>query len=1025
MTRIHTLRGLCWSLAIAVLVVVGAASAAAAAPALQVTTLIPDYVSPGNGLSVYVTVLNTGDAPLSGDLTVRYTFPVGTSVADPIEPSPGPTCQQSGQVDECVMDVTGIPPGGEVRFQSATSVDPSASGSLLGSIEVSGGGAADDVTVPWAMIAGPIGPFAFKAFDIGLSDGTRVPATQAGADPAQLDTDAEFLSQGTVNLNLQAPNFFVTAAPESMKDIVVHVPPGLVGNPTATPLRCSQSQLTTPVINTQIPQCPLESQIGVVQINGGDLVPLYNVQPPSGSPAEFGFFYQSIVVSLLAKLRPSDNGIDIVTRDTPSSIPIPKFKVSLWGVPGDSSHDPLRGVCLQGGLGNTGGDCALANPTRQAFLRMPTSCTGDPLTWGIDVTTYQHPDTPISDSTTTPAMGGCSLVPFGPSFTLTPTISTAHAPTGLDATVNMPQDNSPDGVAQADLRSTTVTLPAGMTLNPSSADGLQACTDAQLNLGQDGVAACPNASKIGTVTLTTPLLDHQLTGSIFLRTQASDDPASGQMFRIAVEIRSDNDGIDIKLPASVSVDPTTGVVRTTFANLPQLPFSTFQFHFKDGPRAPLVTPSTCGQNTTIVNLTSWSNTGINPPVSFPTSGCADATFAPGFRAGVLNPAAAKSSPFNMTLTRGDNDQEFKSITVYTPTGLLGRIKSAQQCASAAANTGACPSGSQIGTATVGSGVGSDPFYITNGQVFLTGPYNGGPYGLAIVVHAVAGPFDLGTVVVRAAIHVNPSTAALSVTSDPFPTILKGVPLSIRDVRISINKPNFMVNPTSCATKQVAATVTSLEGANKGVSSRFQVGNCTNLRFAPSISLTVGSPHHTGVGISTPLTTKITQSAGQANLKAVKVTLPTTLDALLPVVNRACTLTQYQTGHCAQSKAGSAVAISPLLPHPLKGGAYFVRHPGRPLPDLMIALRGDVSLDLVGRITIPGGTRLAADFDTIPDAPVTSFSLSLVSGKNGPVGIVKNLCTKSANTATAAIGMRAQNGALIQRNQHLHILGCKK
>ena len=243
------------------------------------------------------------------------------------------------------------------------------------------------------------------------------------------------------------------------------------------------------------------------------------------------------------------------------------------------------------------------------------------------------------------------------------------------------------------------------------------------------------------------------------------------------------------------------------------------------------------------------------------------------------------------------------------------------------------------------------------------------------------------------------------------------------MRISIDKPKFMVNPTSCATKHVAATVTSLNGANHGASSRFQVGDCRELSFAPHISMSVGSRGHTGVRHSTPLTTTITQSAGQSNLRKVDVTLPTTLDALLPVVNRACTLAQYDAGRCGRAKAGSVVAVTPLLNHPLRGGAYFVRHPGRPLPDLMIALRGEVSLDLVGRVTIPGGTRLRTNFDAIPDAPITRFQLKIVAGGNGPIGVVTNLCSKKARNATVAIAMRGQNGAAIDKRQRLHIGGC--
>ncbi len=1031
MKRVHMLKRLRWALAIAVVLVAASATAAAAAPApvLQVAMSSPDYVTAGRGMIVTVSVLNTGDAAFSGNLAVRYTLPVGVSIASTSEFRGGvadPTCQQTGQVEECDSDVTGVPAGGQIRILGFATVAPSATGTLVGQVEVSGGGALNDVVVPWAMVVGPLNAFAIKAFDIGMTAGTRTASVQAGAAPGELATHLSFLSEAADNLDFPIPTFFVTASPESFRDVVVHVPPGFVGNPLATPVRCQASQLTNPIPSSpEIPQCPLESQVGWVQLLGGDMVPLFNMQPPTGSPAQFGFFYQSIVITLTAKLRPSDNGIDIITHQAPSSIPIPQFLVTMWGVPGDPSHNPLRGgACLFGGLGRQDGtDCSLTTD-RIPFLRTPTSCTGNPLMWNVDVDTYQHPEVNVPGSTSTPRVEGCQFVPFDPSFSITPTVTTAHAPTGLDTTLTNPQNNSPDGLSEADLRTADVQLPDGMTINPSAADGLQACTDDQLNLARDGVASCPDASKIGTVTLNTPLLDHPLDGSVFVRTQASDDPASGQMFRIAIEIRSDNDGIDIKLPGSIVVDPLNGGRMTAvFDDLPQLPFSSMLLHFKEGPRAPLVTPSTCGDNTATVALTPWSvDNAVNPPASFATTGCTAPAFAPSFRAGTENPVAGASTPFHVSLDRSDNDEQFQSLTVNTPNGLLGRIRSVVQCAEGDANAGTCPSGTLIGSAAVGAGVGSDPFFITNGQVFLTGPYKGAPFGLSVVVHALAGPFDLGTVVVRAAIHVDPRTAALSVTSDPFPTMLKGVPINLRTVRISIDRPGFMVNPTSCSAMQVGGTVTSTQGASSSVASRFQVGNCGSLKFTPKLSLSVGTPGRTSSGQSTPLSTTLTQPAGQSNLREVKVTLPTTLDALLPVVSRACTQAQFQAGSCKRAEVGSASAVTPLLRDPLRGGVFFVKHPGQALPDLIVALRGAVSLDLVGKITIVQSKYLTTDFSP-PDAPVTRFTLRLTAGQNGPIGIVTNLCTKKARASTVGILMRGQNGASISVKQRMHIGGC--
>ncbi len=924
----------------------------------------------------------------------------------------------------------GLPPGGEGYFTIFAPVDAAATGTLVNSVEVAGAGASQDLTQQQSMTLGLPEPFAFKDLDLSVEDGTAWPAAQAASVPSSITAQVGFPTFAKQFFGVVAE----TVPVEQFKDIFTHLPAGLLGNPTMA-ARCTSAQLAAispDAPHGEIPQCPADSQVGLVRLANSDLVPLYNLVPPIGSPAAFGFEYQSIAVVLVAKVR-ADNSIDIVARDAVTSVPIAAVDVTFWGVPGDSSHDSVRGVCLDGYQGNNGQSCPLKNPSRLPFLRLPTSCSG-PLAWSGDATSFQHPDAFVHNQTVTPGMTGCDLVPFDAALKLTPTTRVPHAPTGLDATFTLPQAVGPEGLAQADLRSVTVKLPAGMTINPSSATGLQACSDAQLRLGVEGVASCPDGSKLGTVAVTTPLLDHPINGSIFLRTQNSDDPVSGELFRIAIEIRSDDDGIDIKQPSAIKADPLTGQLTSTFDQVPQLPISSLNLHFKNGPRAPLVSPSTCdaASNTSDVQMASWSGKTILSQDSFALSGdgngspCPGLGFSPSLSAGTQNPAAGKDSPFLLTLTRGDDDQQFKSLTVKTPTGLLGRIKTAQLCSDGVATAGACGDASRIGSATVGAGAGTNPFFITDGRVYLTGPYRGAPYGLSVVVRALAGPFDLGTVVVRAAIFVDKHTAALKVVSDPFPTILKGVPLNIRELHLGIDKPHFTINPTSCAVKKVSATVGSTAGASAQVSSRFQVGNCASLKFAPKISLSVGAKHHTRNGTSTPFSTTLTQTPGQSNLKTVSVDLPGTLNALLPVVNQACKLAEFDAGHCtSKARVGSAVAVTPLLKDPLKGSAYFVKNPKRLIPDLMIALRGQVNLDLTGKVTIPGGRRLATKFDTIPDAPITKFTLKLVSGKNGPLGVVSNLCTTKARAATATVGMRGQNGALVQIKPRLRISGCAK
>lgn len=1022
------------SAAAVLLLAMAAPLAGAATPQWRLWVTSPDDVTPGRLASVDAVIENVGDVPLTGQLTVINTFPAGFGPVDPEMGGtvPGFSCQIVAQTSTCSVDVAGLVPGAQVRLAYRTVVDPAATGTLVNAIEVSGGGMVAPASAEQELAIGPPGPFEIDQFAMSLLDASRNPAVRAGSTPRELTSTLAFRS-------FAQPEFRTSVSSERLKDTVVHAPPGLVGNPTATG-KCTADQLAAASPDAPsgtISNCPQESQVGIVHVHtayGPEVVPLYNLVAPPGAPAAFGFSYLGITINLVAKLRASDNGIDIVALNAPSTLPISAVEVTMWGVPADRSHDYLRHLCVESSsgffAGNSTGRVCPSNAPRKPFLRLPTSCAGA-LPWSAELTTYTHPAKLVHADTESPGMESCYLVPFDPSFSLVPSDRRPHSPTGVDVNLSLPQDVGPDGIGQADLRTANVTLPADVSISPSSAGGLQACTDAELRLRIDGVATCPEASKIGSVTLTTPLLDHPLGGSIFLRTQASDDPASGRLFRIAVEVRSDDDGVNLKLPGSIKADPITGQLSTTFDELPQLPFSNMQLQFKSGPRAPLTSPRKCGTHTTTVELVSWSDKIVSTSTAFDISGdgrgapCPRSRFSPAFRAGSQSPVAGKSTPFLVSLRRDDGDELFKALTVESPKGLLGRIKDVELCSDSAANAGSCGAGSLIGRATVGAGAGPNPFFITDGKVYLTGPYKGAPYGLSVVTRAIAGPFDLGTVVVRAAIHLDRRTAQLRVISEPFPSIVKGVPLNLRVVRLSIDKPGFMVNPTNCQRAQVSGTVTSTEDSIAALASRFQVGNCKNLRFSPRISMRVGAPGRTTRNSSTPLVTTIRQAKGQANLAEVKVSLPKVLNSRLPVVERACTLAQFDADNCDKAEVGSAVAVTPLLKDPLRGVAYLVRDPGGGLPDLMIALRGDVDLDVFGEVEIPRSNRIVANFRTIPDAPITRFTLRLSGGSNGPLGVVSNLCGRRARRSKIEIAMRGQNGDRIDKQQGLRVSGCGK
>ena len=680
-----------------------------------------------------------------------------------------------------------------------------------------------------------------------------------------------------------------------------------------------------------------------------------------------------------------------------------------------------------------------------ALLRNPTSCS-DPsagLTIALRADSWIHPGTFVGASFRTHAapgypfppnlwgpeqgLEGCWRVPFDPSFSATPDApAKAGSPDGFSFDLALPQSDDPLSIGESDLRTARVTLPEGVRVSPSSAHGLGACTPDEIAIGYDSEPSCPANSTIGSVTIDTPLLPKPLVGWVYLAEPFHNHFDS----LLSLYVTASGFGTTIKLAGRVDADPVTGQLTATFDDNPQLPFSSLHLEFNGGPGAPLALPAQCGEYSTHAQLTGWNDKTVDITSKFTVSGdgngapCPGPQFSPSFRAGTENPVAARPSALHVTMSRGDVDQDLGGITVNMPNGLTGKIANVPLCDEADARAGTCPESSRVGSVTVGAGSGSNPFYIMNGRVYLTGPYKGAPFGLSIIVPAVAGPFDLGNVSVRSSIFVDKHTSDLRIVSDPLPTILQGIPLDVRDVRVNVDRQDFIVNPTSCAPKRVDGTLSSTGGMTANVSDRFQATDCLNLGFNPSMAIGVGGIGHTASGASSPLTTIVRLPKGDANLRYVRVTLPTTINARLPVIDRACTRAQFEAGHCNRAPAGVAVARTPLLKDPLRGNVYFVRN-GHALPDMFIALRGQVAFDLIGRVSIPGGTRLSTTFNAVPDVPITSFALRLVPGSQGPVGAATNLCSAKARNAKAAIDFIGQNGRVKQVDQRMVIHGCPK
>jgi hypothetical protein len=710
---------------------------------------------------------------------------------------------------------------------------------------------------------------------------------------------------------------------------------------------------------------------------------------------------------------------------------------------------------------------------------------GDPDYSDPDWRSYESPAAPIT---------GCDQVPFHPDITLAPTKQggasnqETDSPSGLDVDLTIPQNGLPfnppaegssqveieqyvsdaaaywhsdQGLATSHLQSTTVTLPEGMTLNPAAADGQGACTTQQMGLTtttsatppairfDNAPVSCPDSSKVGEVEVQTPLLKEEdwPKGDVYLAKQG-DNPFHSD-FAIYIVVESPERGVVVKLAGQVEPDPSTGRVKTTFAENPQLPFSKFKLRFKAGPRAPLATPTTCGTHTSANSLTPYSAPSnpveVDDPfeiTSSPAGGCPTAKqqrpFSLGFAAGSSEIVAGASSPFTVRLTRPDGDQELDRVEVTTPEGLLAKLAGVPYCpessiARAASRTAtgdglkeqgdpSCPAASRVGTTTIGAGAGRSPIFV-KGNVYLAGPYKGAPVSLAFIVPAVAGPFDLGVQVVRTALQINPKTAQVTAASDQIPQILRGIPLRLRDVRVDIDRPGFTINPTDCSEQQVTGKAFGASGAVTNVSNRFQVAECTRLGFKPSLKLQLfGSPKR---GKYQRLKATLTARAGDANIAFASVALPHSEFLAQEHIRTVCTRVQFAAEQCpAASIYGQATAISPLLDQPLSGPVY-LRSSDNPLPDLVAALKGPdnqpIKVELVGRTdSVHGGIRNT--FDLVPDAPVSKFTLEMQGGKKSLIINSRNVCSSVQRATAKFLG---QNGRKYEFRPPVTNPACKK
>jgi hypothetical protein len=982
--------------------------------------------------------------------------------------------------EKLVMAVdVGIPPG-------------FAQGPIEDLARISGGGAASaQATVLSAVKANP--PFAFDGLFASLSStaatepSSVAPFTLAGGHPYQFTTEINFATIAA-NRTTTDEGEFIPSSPAPIRDprdIGAELPPGLIGNPQTIP-HCSLADFFAR-------DCPLSTVVGDVGVRYGRtfsylggftaINPVYNLQPAGADPGELGYIVQTIPFLVTVGLRSgSDYGLNVTGTGT-EEVGINRVRFNIWGVPADPSHNALRGKsCPLGELWSerhenfpesneqwcashsesegsfVSGNGGPAGTPSVPFLTLPTQCAAQRLTLGARSTNWQAPGEEAKGATVLSSVEGCDELHFEPSIEARPTTDLADSPSGFDFDLKVPQEDngpegkeSPTGRATADLKEAVVTLPPGLVVNPSSGAGLEGCSPSQIGLTTpvgtapahftESPAQCPEASKLGTVEVKTPLLHEPLgsieplpgrVGAVYLATPHQNP--SGSL--LAGYIVLEGEGLIIKLAGQFQTDPQTGQITASFTENPQTPFGEFRFHFFPGARGALRTPAVCGTYEVHSTLTPWSAPDSGPPAeptsefetsagptggACPTSPAAEPN-APVFHAGTESPAAGVYSPFSLKLVRSDGEQEIKGIETTLPEGLVGRLAGTSYCpdsalAAAAAKSGvaeqqspSCPASSEVGTVDVTAGAGPTPLDVP-GRAYLAGPYEGAPLSLAIVTPAVAGPFDLGDVVVRTALLVDPLTTQITAKSDPIPTILEGIPLDVRSITLQMAKPRFTLNPTSCEPKAITGSALSALGATTALNQRFQVGGCPALPFRPSLAISLkGSTKHAGHPALKAVLT-YPQGGPYANVARALVNLPHSEFIDQGNLDKTCTRPVLLEGACpASSVYGKAKAWTPLLEKPLEGPVYLVGGFGYKLPALVAELDGQIKVLLVGRVDSGKNHGIRNTFEAVPDAPVEKFVLEM---KGGPrYSLLENSENLCASPQKAIASFTAQSGKVL-------------
>jgi hypothetical protein len=1079
----------------------GQVQAAVAAPVWDVSARWgPTVLPPGGKGQLVLQVRNLGDAPSAGAVTVTQTLPLGVTRAaptpldklvDPARPGSGQilfegegwtcagtttvTCARTGSVPQRAAVLSGYAPkifiSLNISAAAAVGIYP-----ILSTVSSSDPGAvpgtdAESIEIGTAPLGFGFVPDSFRA---NIFDGqypAGLPVEQAASHPFEMRVDFDqTLLYGENPPNPGpgpvSPHRF-TRLVGDLRTVVTTLPRGLAGNPEAVP-KCTAVDFLESRGFTET-ACPPETQVGTIDIELGapttadpggfgsqflpgisSGIPIYNLVPPKGEVADFGFRVFAYGGHILPTLDPG-SGYAIVSTSpfVSNAFPVREVRATFWGVPADPAHDNLRFDPETGKFG-----VSVDGPF-EPFLTSSADC-GFAGRFSQVADSWQAPEefTSPVQSADDVKVSGCEdpRLRFEPEVALQPTSRAASGPTGLRVNLEVPQrENSVadakelyaesgdmNAIDTPPMKKAVVTLPEGMTLSTSAAQGLGGCSAEQIGIGTDSPVSCPESSRYGALTIRTPILpkDEPMQGDIYIAKQ-KENPF-GSFLAMYFVIHDESRGLLVKLPGRIDLDPQTGQIKTTFDDLPQFPVSDMELSLKGGVRAGLVNPTTCGTKKIRAEFFSWhdpetpiveessyeiANKGDGSPC---VNSLAERPFSPELEAGTLNPNAGSYSPFVFRLQRSDDDQEFSQLSTTLPPGLLANISELTECpeagiaqALAPGRTGtaeelfpSCPASSQLGTTDVGSGVGQVITYVP-GKAYLAGPYRGAPLSMVVITPILAGPYDLGVITVRSAIHVNGERAQATISTDPFPQIFEGIPVRIRDIRVKADVPETIINPTSCDPMAVSARVTGTGGNLDStaddtaveLAERFQAANCASLPFKPKLTFKLkGTTRRGGFPAFSAL---LRARPGEANIARSQVLLPKSTFIAQSHIDTVCTRVQFAADTCpAGSIYGKARALSPLFDETLSGPVYLRANGGqRLLPDLVVKLDGKIEVVLTGFVDSVN-ERVRNTFDVVPDAPVTYFALEMLGGRKGLLQNSENLCRSSSK---ANVRLTAQNG----------------